>query len=75
MSVSDLMPGQEGKVRQVKATGAIRQRLLDMGLLPNRVIRMERLAPTGDPVWISLQGSQLALRRKEAQAVLISKLQ
>jgi Fe2+ transport system protein FeoA len=72
MSVSDLKPGQHGTIRQVDAKGAIRQRLLDMGLLPEAVLRVERVAPTGDPVWISLRGSQIALRRKEAQSVLIS---
>ena len=72
MSVSDLRPGQQGKVSHVNARGAVRQRLLDMGLLPDVVIRVERLAPTGDPVWISLKGFQIALRRKEAKAVLIS---
>jgi len=74
MSVSDLKPGQQGIVRQVNAKGAIRQRLLDMGLLPDVVLRVERVAPVGDPVWISLHGSQLALRRKEAKTVLISKV-
>ena len=73
MSLLDLMPGQEGKVRQVNARGAVRQRLLDMGLLPDVVTRLERVAPTGDPVWISLEGSQIALRRKEAASVLITK--
>jgi Fe2+ transport system protein FeoA len=42
-----------------------------MGLLPDVVIRVERVAPVGDPVWISLQGSQIALRRKEAETVLV----
>ena len=74
MSLLALMPGQEGKVRQVSARGAVRQRLLDMGLLPDVVTRMERVAPTGDPVWISLEGSQIALRRKEAASVLITKM-
>jgi DtxR family Mn-dependent transcriptional regulator len=73
MSLLDLKPGQEGTVRQVNARGAVRQRLLDMGLLPNAVARMERVAPTGDPVWIRLEGSQIALRRKEAASVLIIK--
>jgi Fe2+ transport system protein FeoA len=44
-----------------------------MGLLPDVVTRLERVAPTGDPVWISLEGSQIALRRKEAASVLITK--
>ena len=73
-SISDLKPGQQGKVRQVNARGAVRQRLLDMGLLPEVVIRLERVAPTGDPMWISLQGSQIALRCKEAESVLITKV-
>ena len=72
-NISNLRPGEEGKVSQVRAKGAVRQRLLDMGLLPDVVIRVERLAPTGDPVWISLKGSQIAIRRNEAKAVLISK--
>jgi len=71
MSVYDLKPGQQGRVSQVTAQGAIRQRLLDMGILPEVVVRMERVAPAGDPVWINLEGSQLALRRKEAESVLI----
>jgi DtxR family Mn-dependent transcriptional regulator len=71
LSVYDLKPGQRGKVTKVNARGAIRQRLLDMGILPGTLIEIERLAPTGDPIWVKLDGFQVALRRKEAQAVLL----
>jgi ferrous iron transport protein A len=71
VSIRDLQVGQKGRIVQVNARGAVRQRLLDMGLLPDVPVRLERLAPTGDPLWISLQGSQIALRRKEAESVLI----
>lgn len=71
MSLLDLKPGQSGKVLHVNAEGAVRQRLLDMGLVPNVIIRLERVAPVGDPVWVSLDGSQMALRRKEAATVVI----
>ncbi len=73
MTLLKLEPGEEGRVKQVNAEGAIRQRLLDMGLLPDVTLRVERLAPTGDPIWISCKGSQLALRRKEAESVLITR--
>lgn len=63
--------GSTARVLRVETAGAVRQRLLDMGLLPNTVVEMERVAPGGDPVWIRLFGSQLALRRKEAQAILV----
>lgn len=72
MCVGDLDVGQSGKIVQVASHGAIRQRLLDMGLLPDVTVRLERVAPGGGPVWIQVNGSQIALRRTEAKAVLVS---
>ncbi len=69
MSLSQLAPGTTGVVARIDAQGAIRQRLLDMGLLPDVELTVERVAPSGDPIWIKLEGSQIALRLKEAQAV------
>lgn len=74
MSVFDLKPGESGCVTQVNAAGAVRQRLLDMGILPDVQVDLERVAPAGEPVWIRLDGSQLALRRQEAQAVMINRI-
>lgn len=71
MSVSQLKPGQSGRVTQVGGGGAIRQRLLDMGILPDTRIEVERVAPSGDPIWIRVQGFQMALRRAEADSVAI----
>ena len=72
MSLSELKPGQKATVKQVNGKGAIRQRLLDMGILPEVVVEVERVAPTGDPIWIKLQGFQLSLRLKEAATVLVA---
>ncbi len=74
VSVFDLKPGETASVTHVNASGAVRQRLLDMGLLPDAHVEVERIAPSGEPVWIRLDGTQLALRRKEAQSVLISRV-
>jgi len=71
MSIADLRPGQSGRVRQIEGQGAIRQRLLDMGLLPDTIIELARVAPAGDPLWIKTQGFELALRRNEASSVLV----
>ncbi len=72
VSVFDMAPGQRARVTQVRAQGAIRQRLLDMGILPRAEIEVERTAPGGEPVWIRLLGFQLALRRNEAEAFIIN---
>jgi DtxR family Mn-dependent transcriptional regulator len=73
MSVYDLKPGETARVTHVNARGSIRQRLLDMGVLPNATVEVLRVAPAGHPVWVRLAGSQLALRRAEARAVLVER--
>jgi DtxR family transcriptional regulator, Mn-dependent transcriptional regulator len=70
-SIADLRPGQSGAVTQISATGALRQRLLDMGILPGTEIGLERSGPGGDPLWIRCQGARLALRRSEAGKIRI----
>ncbi len=74
MSICDLEPGCIGVVTAVRAEGAIRRRLLDMGLLRNTRIAVDRTAPLGGPVWIRLNGTQIALRRAEAAAILVERL-
>lgn len=71
-SILDLNTGDRGLIGRVLGRGSIRQRLLDMGLLPKQEIWLKRVAPRGGPVWIELNGTQLALRRKEASAILMS---
>ncbi|MCP4604697.1 MAG: hypothetical protein GY847_29950 [Proteobacteria bacterium] len=70
--LKDLIPGEAGRVTRIMGVGAIRQRLLDMGIMPNVFIEMERISPAGDPVWIKFEGSQISLRKKEAETVLVT---
>ena len=71
MSIASMKPGQSGVVTQITATGALRQRLLDMGILPETKVDVERSGPGGHPLWIRCQGARLALRRAEASSVLV----
>ncbi len=71
MSVADLKPGQLGRVQHVDCEGAARRRLLDMGVLPDTQLTVSRVAPAGDPIWIQLDGYELALRVTEARSVIV----
>jgi DtxR family Mn-dependent transcriptional regulator len=71
VSLTEIKPGERGVVTQVEGRGAIRQRLLDMGILPDVVVQVERIAPSGETIWIKLHGFQLSLRRREAEAVKV----
>ncbi len=74
LSLDSLKPGDKCRVKAIGARDEIRQRLLDMGILPGVELDIERRAASGDPLWIKLLGFQLALRREEAAAVTVEKL-
>jgi DtxR family Mn-dependent transcriptional regulator len=69
--LSDIPPGESATIIQVQARGAVRQRLIDMGMLPNTLVQVERKAPGGNPIWIKLKGFQLSLRKEEADGVTV----
>ncbi len=74
VSVAEMSLGQCGTVRSVRAHPAIRQRLLDMGIMPDVEIRVERIAPGGDTIIVKLLGFQLALRKEEASGIQVDLL-
>jgi Fe2+ transport system protein FeoA len=45
---------------------------MEMGCIPGETIRVEQIAPLGDPISISVAGYQLSLRMNEADSILIS---
>lgn len=67
--LTDVPPGEECHIIQVTAKGAVRQRLIDMGMLPGTPVIVERKGPGGNPIWIRLKGFQLSLRKGEAMGV------
>ncbi len=72
MQLSRVRPGRSGKVLRVDGTGEIRHRLIEMGLLPDQMLTVERTGPRGNPLWIRLAGFQLALRKSEADLVFVT---
>ena len=70
--LSELTPGEEGVVFQVNAHGAIRRRLLEMGFIRGAQLRVEKLAPLGDPMELVIKGYHLSLRREEGACILVT---
>jgi Fe2+ transport system protein FeoA len=69
-----LQPGDQGEVVQVKAQGPIRQRLLEMGFIRGAHLRVEKLAPLGDPMELVIKGYHLSLRREESVCILVQRV-
>ncbi len=67
----DRMPiGKQTKIVQVKGQGALRRRLLDMGLTPHTAVMIRKVAPFGDPIEIQLRGYELTLRMDDARNIV-----
>ena len=69
--LSDLHPGDEALVVQVLAQGPVRRRLLEMGFIRGARLRVEKLAPLGDPMELVILGYHLSIRREEGDCILV----
>ncbi|MEG2378304.1 MAG: FeoA family protein, partial [Clostridia bacterium] len=65
MTLDILKPGKSGIVTAVGGEGALRRRLLDMGVTPGTRVMVRKIAPMGDPIEIYLRGYELTLRKNE----------
>ncbi len=65
-NVLDVPVGGTAVIRQHHSSGAVRQRLLDLGFVPGREIEVLRMAPLGCPLELKISGYCVTLRRTEA---------
>ena len=69
MRLSEMKPREKGTIVRVGGGGAVRRRLLDMGVIAESEVEVERVAPLGDPIAIKIKGYSLSLRKEEAANV------
>ncbi len=69
MTLDQLKVGQSGVIAQVGGEGALRRRLLDMGLTPKTKVMVRKKAPLGDPIELHLRGYELTIRQEDAAKI------
>lgn len=69
MTLADLKPGQSGKILKINLTGALKRRMMDMGIVVGTDVRVEKVAPLGDPIEVNIKSYQLSLRKGEANKI------
>ncbi len=69
--LGECQPGERVKICCHHAQGAIRQRLLDLGFVPESEVMVVRRAPLGDPIQCKVANYNVALRRSEASLIEI----
>lgn len=69
--LSELDPGERGKVTAIGGDADAVRRLMDLGLIRGTTLELVRRAPLGDPLEVRLRGFMLTLRRSEAEHITV----
>lgn len=69
MTLKEVKPGTTVKVAKISGEGAIKRRIMDMGLTKGVEVFVRKVAPLGDPVEITVRGYELSVRKADAELV------
>lgn len=68
-TLKDIRVGQIARVIKLHGEGAVRRRIMDMGITKNVEIFVRKVAPLGDPIEINVRGYELSLRKSDAEMI------
>ena len=71
MTLDELKVGSSALIKSVGGEGALRLRILDMGLIPGTKVSMIKIAPLGDPIEIRVRGYELTLRKEDTRLITV----
>ncbi len=69
MTLNQLSQGKPAVITKVGGEGALRCRLLDMGIIPKTKVTVRNIAPLGDPIEIRLRDYTLTIRKEDAEKI------
>ncbi|MFA6484523.1 MAG: FeoA domain-containing protein, partial [Bacteroidales bacterium] len=72
MTLAELHTGEKGIIAKVKGRGVFRRRIMDMGFIHGKEVKVIKSAPLQDPVEYLIMGYNVSLRRSEAELIEIS---
>ena len=68
-TLKDVAVGKTVKVAKLTGTGPVKRRIMDMGITKGVEIFVRKVAPLGDPVEVTVRGSELSLRKVDAERI------
>ena len=70
-TLRDAKCGETVKVLKIRGEGAVKRRIMDMGITKNTDNFVRKVAPLGDPVEVTVRGYELSLRKADAEMIEI----
>lgn len=71
-TLRDIPCGNTVTVSKISGTGAIKRRIMDMGITKGIKIFVRKVAPLGDPIEVTVRGYELSLRKSDAEKIEVS---
>ena len=68
-TLKDLKVGQRSRVVKLHGEGAVKRRIMDMGITKGTEIYVRKLAPLGDPMELTVRGYELSIRKADAEII------
>jgi len=72
MTLNDIKPGQTATIVRLRGEGAVKRRIMDMGLTKGAQVTVCKVAPLGDPIELAVRGYELSIRKDEAAAIEVA---
>ncbi|MBQ5991132.1 MAG: ferrous iron transport protein A [Clostridia bacterium] len=70
-TLRDAKIGETVKVKKLTGEGAVKRRIMDMGITKGIEVYVRKVAPLGDPVEVTVRGYELSIRKADAETILI----
>ena len=70
-TLKEVKCGQTVKVKKIEGAGAVRRRIMDMGITKGSKIYVRKVAPLGDPIEVNIRGYELTLRKYDAEMIVV----
>ena len=68
-TLRDVSVGETVTVAKLTGEGAVKRRIMDMGITKNTEVYVRKVAPLGDPIEVTVRGYELSLRKADAQMI------
>ncbi|MBO4896753.1 MAG: ferrous iron transport protein A [Clostridia bacterium] len=70
-TLKDVKVGETAVVSKLSGEGAVKRRIMDMGVTKGTTISVRKVAPLGDPIEVTVRGYELSIRKADAQMILV----
>ena len=73
-TLKNIEVGQSAKVLKIHGEGAIKRRIMDMGITKGAKLSVHKVAPLGDPIQITVRGYELSIRKDDTELIEVERI-